>query len=88
MCHHGLISVRARTVIAIETFVAMNPKSSIGYVPQDVFLIDDTIGRNVALGLPEDEIDPDIETELRDGFDTMVRGSFAIPTRKSQFIKY
>jgi ABC-type multidrug transport system fused ATPase/permease subunit len=61
-------------------------QASIGYVPQDIFLIDDTIARNVAFGLPEDEIDPGqlreacataqilyfIETELRDGFDTIV----------------
>jgi ABC-type multidrug transport system fused ATPase/permease subunit len=61
-------------------------QATIGYVPQDIFLIDDTIARNVAFGLPEDEIDPEqlreacvtaqildfIETELRDGFDTIV----------------
>jgi len=61
-------------------------QASIGYVPQDIFLIDDTIARNVAFGLPDSEIDPGqlreacamaqildfIETELRDGFDTNV----------------
>jgi len=61
-------------------------QASIGYVPQDIFLIDDTIARNVAFGLPDDEIDPArlreacataqildfIETELHDGFDTIV----------------
>jgi ABC-type multidrug transport system fused ATPase/permease subunit len=61
-------------------------QATIGYVPQDIFLIDDTIARNVAFGLPDDEIDPEqlreacataqildfIETELRDGFDTIV----------------
>jgi ABC-type multidrug transport system fused ATPase/permease subunit len=61
-------------------------QASIGYVPQDIFLIDDTIGRNIAFGLPEDEIDPEqlreacataqildfIETELPDGFETIV----------------
>jgi ATP-binding cassette, subfamily B, bacterial PglK len=61
-------------------------QASIGYVPQDIFLIDDTIARNVAFGLADDEIDPEqlreacataqildfIETELRDGFDTIV----------------
>jgi len=34
-------------------------QAAIGYVPQDIFLIDDTIARNVAFGLPEDEIDPE-----------------------------
>jgi len=32
-------------------------QASIGYVPQDIFLIDDTIARNVAFGLSENEID-------------------------------
>jgi ABC-type multidrug transport system fused ATPase/permease subunit len=61
-------------------------QASIGYVPQDIFLIDDTIARNVAFGLPDDQIDPArlreactmaqmldlIETELPNGFDTYV----------------
>jgi ABC-type multidrug transport system fused ATPase/permease subunit len=61
-------------------------QATIGYVPQDIFLIDDTIARNVAFGLGDNEIDPArlrdacamaqildfIETELRDGFDTYV----------------
>jgi ABC-type multidrug transport system fused ATPase/permease subunit len=61
-------------------------QASIGYVPQDIFLIDDTIARNVAFGLPDDEIDPArlreacamaqilefIEADLPDGFDTSV----------------
>ena len=59
-------------------------QATIGYVPQDIFLIDDTIARNVAFGLPDNEIDPArlreacamaqilefIEGELPDGFDT------------------
>jgi ABC-type multidrug transport system fused ATPase/permease subunit len=61
-------------------------QASIGYVPQDIFLIDDTIARNIAFGLANTEIDPArlreacamaqllefIETELPDGFDTIV----------------
>ena len=61
-------------------------QATIGYVPQDIFLIDDTIAHNVAFGLPDNKIDPArlreacaiaqildfIETELRDGFDTIV----------------
>jgi ATP-binding cassette subfamily C protein len=59
---------------------------SIGYVPQDIFLIDDTIARNIAFGVPDNEIDPArlreacgmaqildfIEAELPDRFDTNV----------------
>jgi ABC-type multidrug transport system fused ATPase/permease subunit len=61
-------------------------QASIGYVPQDIFLIDDTIARNIAFGLPDTEIDPArvheacvtaqllefVETELPKGFDTIV----------------
>src|SRR5437879_12816815 len=61
-------------------------QASVGYVPQDIFLIDDTIARNIAFGLPDNEIDPArlreacaiaqlldfIEAELPDGFDTNV----------------
>lgn len=31
----------------------------IGYIPQSIVLIDDTIARNIALGLPDDQIDPE-----------------------------
>jgi len=32
-------------------------QSQIGYVPQQIFLLDDSIRANIALGVPEDEID-------------------------------
>ena len=61
-------------------------QASIGYVPQDIFLIDDTIARNIALGVPETEIDTErlceacataqildfIRGELPQGFQTEV----------------
>ena len=61
-------------------------QASIGYVPQDIFLIDDTIARNIAFGLPDEKIDHSqlreacamaqildfVEGELSDGFDTNV----------------
>jgi ATP-binding cassette, subfamily B, bacterial PglK len=57
-----------------------------GYVPQDIFLVDNTVRRNVALGIPDDEIDDEavrhacrqaqvddfIEQELPRGYDTVV----------------
>src|SRR4030095_5571340 len=63
-------------------------QATIGYVPQELFLIDDTIARNIALGVPDKEINRErlqevcamaqildfIETELRDGFQTIVGG--------------
>jgi ATP-binding cassette, subfamily B, bacterial PglK len=32
-------------------------QKSVGYVPQDIFLTDDTVAANIAFGLPSDEID-------------------------------
>lgn len=32
-------------------------QQNVGYVPQQVFLADDTVARNIAFGVPEDEID-------------------------------
>ncbi len=57
-----------------------------GYVPQEIFLVDNTVRRNVALGTPDDEIDDAalrracqqaqvddfIEHELPRGYDTVV----------------
>ncbi len=34
-------------------------QDQIGYVPQSIFLIDDTLRRNIAFGLPKDKIDDD-----------------------------
>jgi ABC-type multidrug transport system fused ATPase/permease subunit len=59
-------------------------QATIGYVPQDIFFIDDSIARNIAFGVPDSDIDrvrlrdvcgmaqilDFIETDLPDGFDT------------------
>ncbi|HEX2164898.1 MAG TPA: ABC transporter ATP-binding protein [Thermoanaerobaculia bacterium] len=59
---------------------------NLGYVPQSIFLADDTIARNIAFGLPDREIDMEavaraaraacidefIERELPRGYDTVV----------------
>jgi len=34
-------------------------KRRVGYVPQAIYLIDDTLQRNIALGIPDEEIDPE-----------------------------
>lgn len=61
-------------------------RRSIGYVPQQIFLIDDTVTANIAFGLPKDEIDPAaveraarmaelhrfVTEELAEGYDTHV----------------
>jgi ABC-type multidrug transport system fused ATPase/permease subunit len=41
-------------------------RSRVGYVPQSIFLTDDTLRRNIAFGLPEEEIDENaVRTALR-----------------------
>jgi ABC-type multidrug transport system fused ATPase/permease subunit len=60
-------------------------QDQIGYVPQSIFLTDDTLRRNVAFGLPKDQIDneavksairsaqlEDFVGSLPDGLDTIV----------------
>lgn len=60
-------------------------QDQIGYVPQSIFLTDDTLRRNVAFGLPNDQIDEaavgravrasqldDFVKELPEGLDTLV----------------
>ncbi len=57
----------------------------IGYVPQQIFLIDDTLQRNIAFGIPDEEIDDtklrsvieaarlsEVVDQLADGIDTIV----------------
>jgi ATP-binding cassette subfamily C protein len=58
----------------------------IGYVPQDIYLLDETIAENIAFGIASEEIDPQalkeaaegaqildfIESELPHGFQTLV----------------
>ena len=76
-----LIDGRPLTPALVPAFQA-----SIGYVPQDIFLIDDTITRNIAFGLLDNEVDAArlreacdmaqildfIEAEVPDAFDTNV----------------
>jgi len=58
---------------------------SVGYVPQEIFLSDESVLRNIAFGLPDEEIDPDrarraariaridgFVRSLPDGYDTVV----------------
>ncbi|MDA8027430.1 MAG: ABC transporter ATP-binding protein [Nitrospiraceae bacterium] len=59
-------------------------QASLGYVPQQIMLVDDTVRNNIAFGIPEAEIDMErviraaklahlhdfIQTELADGYDT------------------
>ncbi len=61
-------------------------QTKVGYVPQDPFLIDDTVARNIAFGIADADIDPQrlreaahaaciqefIEEELPHGYDTLI----------------
>lgn len=61
-------------------------QNSIGYVPQEIFLTDDTVAKNIALGVPEERINREkirdsarrahihdfVTNELEQGYDTVV----------------
>jgi ABC-type multidrug transport system fused ATPase/permease subunit len=61
-------------------------QTHIGYVPQQIYLIDDTIARNIAFGLPDEEVDMArveaasraaslhefVVRDLEEGYDTVV----------------
>lgn len=61
-------------------------QKNLGYVPQHIYIADDTIARNIAFGIPDDEIDMNsvsraarianiaafIESELPEGYQTSV----------------
>jgi ABC-type multidrug transport system fused ATPase/permease subunit len=52
----------------------------IGYVPQEIFLMDETLLRNIALGVPENEIDQErmkkaiVSAQLQEVIDKMPQG--------------
>lgn len=72
--------------VAIDQDNVRNWQRNIGYVPQHVFLADDTVARNVVFGVPDEEIDRArleevctmanlhdfIEQELPKGYDTPI----------------
>ena len=79
----GSVSVDG-TPITAETVTAW--RKNVGYVPQDVFLIDDTVTKNIAYGVDRKEIDREavetaakiahihefIVSELPEGYDTVI----------------
>ncbi len=50
---HGIVLVDGNEV----DITKINWKSNVGYIPQQVFLIDDTIRANIALGVSDEQID-------------------------------
>ncbi len=58
----GLLVPQSGQVLVDNTDIQLNLRGwldQIGYVPQSIFLTDDTLRRNVAFGLPKGEIDND-----------------------------
>ena len=58
----GLITLTSGSIILNKRITKdnLNPLEGIsGYIPQHIFLVDDTIKKNIALGLSDDEIDSD-----------------------------
>lgn len=58
----GLLHIESGEILADGVEVRDNYRGwlkNIGYIPQYIFMIDDTIRKNVAFGIPEDEIDDD-----------------------------
>ena len=56
----GLIEVDKGSVIFNEADLNNHShkwKSHVAYIPQNIFIIDDTISRNIALGVPDDLVD-------------------------------
>lgn len=56
----GLLEVKEGAVYADGADVKQNYRKwlkNIGYIPQMIFMLDDTIRKNVAFGIPEDKID-------------------------------
>lgn len=75
----GLLEVQTGGVYADDVNIKDEYRSwlkNVGYIPQLIFMLDDTILKNVAFGVPEDEIDMDRVWEvLKEAqMDEFVRG--------------
>ena len=85
----GLLPVRGEIAVDGEVIDDNNKarwQKVIGYVPQDIFLIDDSLVKNIAFGVPEENIDRAavanaarvadlhefVSNELPDGYETIV----------------
>lgn len=56
----GLLEPQSGTITADGTDIFGNIRGwqkNVGYIPQSIYLLDDTIKRNIAFGIPDEEID-------------------------------
>jgi len=57
----GLLKIDSGKFIVDDTYVNSENlnewKKNLGYVPQQIFIADDTVTKNIAFGIPDDEID-------------------------------
>ena len=70
----GTITADGQNVMAKENYRKW--LKNVGYIPQTIFMLDDTIRKNVAFGIPEEEIDEDrLWKALKDAqLDEFVKG--------------
>ncbi len=45
--------------VVVDSATVKSWQSNLGYVPQHIYLADDTLARNIAFGIPDDQIDKD-----------------------------
>ena len=65
----GLLELKEGEVLVDGTNVRSNYRGwlkNVGYIPQMIFMLDDTIRKNVAFGIPEEEIDEGRLWEVRE----------------------
>ncbi len=58
----GLLEIQSGGIYADDVNIKDNYRSwlkNVGYIPQMIFMLDDSIRKNVAFGIPEDKIDED-----------------------------
>ena len=86
----GLLAPRAGSIVVDGVPVDENNRASwqrnLGYVPQHIYLSDDTVARNIAFGIPDEYIDMDrimraarvaniaefIEEDMPSGYNTLI----------------
>lgn len=86
----GLLEPTAGSIlldgVEITEYNRANWQKLLGYVPQNIYISDDTVTRNIAFGVPDSEIDMDavrraaeianlaevVETSLPEGYDTYI----------------